>query len=76
MLFHRPNDPQHGDKEQEHPTGGDASYDGQTGDYAGELAWKRGNRVTKKYFDFRIDDALTVSGDSNDYKGHQHIDDI
>ena len=31
---------EHGDEEQEHPAGGDASYYRQTGDNAGELAWR------------------------------------
>ena len=41
VLPHRPDDPQHGDEEQEHPASGDASNDGQTRDDAGELAWRQ-----------------------------------
>ena len=51
VLPNRTDDPQHGDEKQEYPAGGDASYDGQTGDDAGELAWERDNGVMKKYID-------------------------
>ena len=50
VLLHGPYDAQHWDEEEEDTAEGDASNDGQTGDDTGDLAWKRSNVVTKKYF--------------------------